>query len=84
MARNCVPVVEVAVLLGIEFDLTIIVETGRNTAVRRYGFDGGKVSVGDAKGPVRSCELNTVADGKLARNFPIHADAGESAWIVVR
>ncbi len=48
-----------------------------------YGFDGGKVAICDAKRLVRSSELDAVADRKLPRNFPIHADAGEAAGIVV-
>ena len=46
-------------------------------------FDDGKVAIGDAKRFVRSGELNSVADGKLPRDFPIHADAGEPAGIVI-
>ena len=70
VAGNSVAVVEMAMLFGIEFDLPVIVEAGRDAAIRRYGFDGGKVAVGDAKRLVRSGELDTVADGKLPRRLP--------------
>lgn len=83
MAGNGVPVVKMAMLFGIEFDLLAVVEAGRDASIRRHGFDGGKVAVGDAKRLVWSGELNTIADRKLARSFPIDADARESAWIVV-
>ncbi len=41
--------VEAAVLPGIEFDLAVVVETGRNAAVRGYGLDGGPVAIDDTK-----------------------------------
>ena len=49
----------------------------------RDGLDDGKVAIGDAKRLVRSGELNAVADGEFLRDFPIDADAGESARIVI-
>ena len=64
-----------AMLFGIEVYFPVIVEACRDAAIRRYGFDGGKVAVRDAKRLVRSGELNTVANGKLPRDLPIHADA---------
>jgi hypothetical protein len=82
VAANGVSVVEMAMFFGIEFDLPAIVEAGRDAAIWDNGIDGGKVAVADAKRLVRSGELDAVADGKFARNFPIHSDAGESAWIV--
>jgi hypothetical protein len=41
-------VIEVAVFSGIEFDLAVAVEAGRDAAVRRDGLDGGKVAIGNA------------------------------------
>ena len=49
VAGDGVAVVEVVVLLGIEFDLALVVETGRNASVRRDGLDGSKVAVGNAE-----------------------------------
>jgi hypothetical protein len=83
VAGNSVAVVEMAMLSGIEFDLPVIVETGRDPAVRRYRFDGGKVAVGDAKRLVWSGELDSVADGKLPYDFSIQVDAAQSTWIAV-
>ena len=48
VASHCVAVIEVAVFSGIEFDLAVAVEAGRDAAVRRDGLDGGKVAIGNA------------------------------------
>src|ERR1035438_4383877 len=55
-------VIEMAVVLGVEFFLTVAVETSGDTAVRRNGFDGGKVAIGDAKRLVGCGELDAVAN----------------------
>ena len=83
MAGDGVAMIEMAMLTGIEFDLPVVVETGGDLAIRCDGLDDGKVAIGDAKRLVRSSELDAVADGEVARDFPIDADTGEAAWIVI-
>jgi len=76
VAGHGIPMVEMAMFCGVEFDLAVVVETGRNAAVRRDGFDGGKVAVGDAKRLVGRGELDAVADRELAVDLAVNADAG--------
>ena len=58
--------VEVSLLLGIEFDLAVVFETGRNAAVRRDGLERGEVAIGDAERPIGCGELDAFADKELA------------------
>ena len=83
VAGDCVAVIEMAMLLGVEFDAPVVVEAGGNLPIRRDRLDDGKVAIGDAKRLVRSSELDAVAGREVMRDFPIDADAGEAAWVVI-
>ncbi len=61
-------------LLGIEFDLAVVVETGRYAAVRRDGLDCSEVAIGDAERPIGCGELDAVADGELGVDLSVDAD----------
>ena len=45
-----ITVIEVTMIGGIEFDLTVVVETGCDLTVRRNGFDDCKVAIGNTQG----------------------------------
>ena len=62
-----------ALLLGIELDLAVVFETGRNAAVRRDGLDRGEVAIGDAVRPIGCGELDAFADTYLAVDLSISA-----------
>jgi len=47
VARDGITVVKVAVLGGVKFDPTVILEPGYDPATRRNGFDYGKVTIGN-------------------------------------
>jgi hypothetical protein len=57
---NGIAVIEVAMFRGVELDLPVAIKPHSNAAIRRNGFDNGKVAVGDGKRLVRRGELNTV------------------------
>ena len=82
VAGDGIAVVEVAMLAGVEFDLAVVVEAGGNAAIGRDGLDHGEVAIGDAKRLVGRGELDAVADGELAVDLSVDADAGEAARIV--
>jgi len=65
VAGDCVAVIEVAVVGGVEFDLPVVVEAGGDAAVERNGFDHRQVAVGDAELFVRRSELDAVAGGEV-------------------
>lgn len=56
-----IAVVEMTRLNGIELDLAAVVEACRKPTVGMDGLDGREVAIGDAKGFVWGCELDTVA-----------------------
>ena len=68
--------------LGVELDLAVVVEAGGNAAIGRDGLDDGKVAIGDAERLVGRGELDAVADGELAVDLAVDADAGQAARIV--
>ena len=82
MTGDGVPVVEMAVLVDVKFDLTVVVEAGGNVAFGRDGLDDGKVAVGDAERLVGCRELYAVAHGEFAVDLTVDADANKAARIV--
>jgi len=84
VAGDGVAVIEMAVLCGVELDLAVIVETGRNATVRRDGLHGGKIAVGNAERLVGRSELDAVANAKFAVNLAVDADASQSTRIIGR
>jgi hypothetical protein len=52
VAGDGVSVVEVAVVLGIEFARAVVVETDTNAATRRDGLNGGNVAICNAERPI--------------------------------
>ena len=77
-----VAVVEMAMLAGVELDLAVVVEAGGEAAIRMDRFDDGEVAIGNAERFVGCGELDAVADGELALDLSVDADAGEAAGIV--
>jgi hypothetical protein len=73
VAGKGVSVVEVALLVGIEFDLAVVFETGRNAVVRLDGLDRGEVAIGDAERPIGCGELDAFADTELAVDISLSA-----------
>jgi hypothetical protein len=79
---DCVAVVEVTMLAGVELDLAAVVEAGGKAAVGMDCLDDGEVAVSNAERFVGCRELDAVAYGKLAVVLSVDADAGEAARIV--
>ncbi len=84
MAGDGVAVVEVTVLLPVEFDLLFVVEPGGDAAIWRDGFDDGQIAVSDADGFVRRGELDAIADREFMGDLAVDTHTGESAWVVGR
>ena len=62
VAGDGVAMIEMTVLRSVEIDLAVLVEAYENAAVWRDGFNGGKVTIGDAERLVGRGELNAVAN----------------------
>ena len=77
-----VAVVEMTMLAGVEFDLAVIVEAGREPTIGMDRLDGGEVAIGNAERFVGRGELDAVAYGELAFDLLVDADACEAARIV--
>ena len=79
-----IAMVEVAMFIGIELDLAIVVEPRINAAVGTNCFDDCEVTIGDTERLVRCGELDTVANGKVTCHFTVDADACKSARVIGR
>ncbi len=79
-----IAVVEMTMLLGLKFDLAVVVEAGGNVTFGLNGFDHSHVSIGNAERFVGRGELDAVTYGEFAFDLLVDADAGEAAGIVGR
>ena len=61
VAGDGISVVEVAMLLGIELDLAVVIEPCCDSTIGRKRLDCGEVTIGDSKGLVGRGELYVVA-----------------------
>ena len=77
-----VPVVEMPMLSGVEFDLPVVVEAGGEAAIGMDRLDNGKIAIGNAERFVGRGELDAIAYRELAVDFAVDADTGEAAGIV--
>ena len=77
-----IAVVEMTMLAGVELDLAVVVEAGGDAAIGKDRFDGGEVAICNAQRLVGRGELDAVADGELAFDLLVDADACETAGIV--
>ena len=76
VAGDGVPVVEMAMLAGVELDLAIVGEVGGETAIGMDGLDGGQLAIGNPKRFVGRGELDAVTCGELAFDLLVDANAG--------
>ena len=79
---NGVAVVEMTMLVGVEFDLAVVVEADGEATIGVDRLDRRHVAIGNAERFVGGGKLDAVAYGELAFDFLVDADAGETAGIV--
>lgn len=82
VAGDGIAVIEVAMLSGVELDLSTVVQAGREAAIGMDRFDDGEVAIGDAERLIRRSELNAVTGGEFSVCLLIDADACEAARVV--
>src|SRR5579862_668630 len=79
-----VSVVEMTMLVGVEFDQAIVVEAGGQATIGMDRLDRSHVAICNAERFVWGCELDAVAHGELAFDLLVDADACKAAGIVGR
>ena len=79
-----VPVVEMAMLAGVKFDLAVVVEAGGDVTIGMDSLDDREVAVGNTERFVGRGELDAVAYGELSFDFLVDADARETDRVPMR
>jgi hypothetical protein len=79
-----VAVVEMTMLVGVEFDQAIVAEADRYATIDVDRLDRGHVAIHNAERFVGGSKLDAVAYRELVSDLLVHADAGEAAGIVGR
>jgi hypothetical protein len=84
VARDGIAVVEMTMLVGVEFDPAVAVEADGQASIRVDCLDRRHVAICNAEPFVGGSKLDAVAQGKLALDLVVDADAGKAAGIVGR